>query len=1086
MSQTVSPITVILEGLNPQQRKAVEAKDGPTLIIAGPGSGKTRVLTARVAYLILARNVFPYRIMAVTFTNKAAREMRDRLTRMVGSAADEVAMGTFHSICARMLRRDAVHAGLDHNFVIYDTDDQIAVVKAALAAMNLDEKKYKPASIHAKISNAKNELIAPEDYKPESYLDEIVGRVYAEYNKTLRANNAVDFDDLLMESVKLLRNNAAVRERMQERYAHVLVDEFQDTNIAQYELVKLIAGKHHNLMGVGDPDQCLVKGSRILTPRGAKAIEKIKEGEAVIAASGRGESMSANVSRIMSREYHGDIIRVVTQRGHRLDLTPNHVVFARLGVSEKIHYVYLMQRKNLGFRVGIVKGARSDGESPDLQLGIKVRSNQEVADKIWILKVCETREEALYWEAYFAFQYGLPTAVFHVRGRRMRMTQEHINRLYQTIPTKERAEKLFEDLQFDQRYPHYIPKGKLRNVVNLRYFGDQRRSEVTPWNAHRVSVCSGSPELKETLAQLGHHPRKGKRKTWRVEFSRIHFADAMVIADQLSKQGDLELIPGAFLVPTDNAALPARKFGLMPASHLHPSMIMAVEHEGSIITDEIVSIERVPYRGNVYDLNVDELHNYVAGGIVVHNSIYKWRGADYRNVARLQEDFRDLQIIALEQNYRSTQTILDAAMAVIKRNPNRKHINLFTERGSGPKIVVREMFNEDEEAQYVIDTIREVLKQKAAQPGEIAIMYRTNAQSRAMEDAFVRAGMAYKLVGATRFYARKEIKDVLAYLRIVNNPADFVSLKRVINTPTRGIGEGGFAALEQASRAARVPPLEAIKRGLVQGRAAKPLAEFGAIWEKWVALRDDVSVGQLFDQIVKTSGYREFCKDGTDEGEDRWANVMELRNVAAGAGDAPLSDFLNDVALVSETDNYEESAAAPTLLTLHAAKGLEFRVVFIVGLLDGVLPHSRTLDNPEEIAEERRLFYVGITRAKERLYLLRSFRRGQWGQSDVFEPSRFLRDLPNTLVDGNLKKNSEIQRDVTRWDAPTPAPARPAAASLQTGAKFKPGDRVTHARFGGGIVIRSMVVRDDEEVDVFFEGVGAKKLSAMLSGLKKA
>ncbi|HRA01132.1 MAG TPA: UvrD-helicase domain-containing protein, partial [Thermoflexales bacterium] len=386
MSQTVSPITVILEGLNPQQRKAVEAKDGPTLIIAGPGSGKTRVLTARVAYLILARNVFPYRIMAVTFTNKAAREMRDRLTRMVGSAADEVAMGTFHSICARMLRRDAIHAGLDHNFVIYDTDDQIAVVKAALAAMNLDEKKYKPASIHAKISNAKNELIAPEDYKPESYLDEIVGRVYAEYNKTLRANNAVDFDDLLMESVKLMRNNAAVRERMQERYAHVLVDEFQDTNIAQYELVKLIAGKHRNLMGVGDPDQ----------------------------------------------------------------------------------------------------------------------------------------------------------------------------------------------------------------------------------------------------------------------------------------------------------------------------------------------------------------------------SIYKWRGADYRNVLRLQEDFPNLQVIPLEQNYRSTQTILDAAMAVIKRNPNRKHINLFTERGAGPKIVVREMFNEDEEAQYVIDTIREVLKQKAAQPGEIAIMYRTNAQSRAMEDAFVRAGMAYKLVGATR------------------------------------------------------------------------------------------------------------------------------------------------------------------------------------------------------------------------------------------------------------------------------------------------------------------------------------------------
>lgn len=711
----------LLDGLNPAQRKAVEAKDGPTLVIAGPGSGKTRVLTSRVAWLLAARNVPPYRIMAVTFTNKAAREMRERLNRMAGlTAAGDVAMGTFHSICARLLRRDAPLIGVDHNFAIFDADDQINVVKAVLAELNIDDKKYKPAAIHSVISHAKNELIRPEQFRSKTYFEEVAGRVYARYNQMLRANNALDFDDLLMETVRLLQENPAVRERLQERYLHVLVDEFQDTNIAQYVLVTLIAGKHRNLFCVGDPDQ----------------------------------------------------------------------------------------------------------------------------------------------------------------------------------------------------------------------------------------------------------------------------------------------------------------------------------------------------------------------------SIYAWRGADYRNVMRLQDDFADLNVIALDQNYRSTQTILDAAMSVIRRNPNRRHIKLFTERGQGPKIVVRELYTEDEEAQYVVDTIRELVDQGAAQPGEIAVMYRTNAQSRAVEDAFVRAGMAYRLVGATRFYARKEIKDALAYLRIVNNPADSVSLRRVINVPPRGIGDKTFAQIEEAARAGGTSIYDALTRGPHSGRSARALSDFAALWQKWIALRDELSVGQLFDRIINTSGYRDYVKDGTEEGEDRWANVMELRNVAISAGDMPLGDFLNEVALVSETDNYDESASAPTLLTLHAAKGLEFRVVFIVGLEDGVLPHSRSLDNPEQMAEERRLMYVGVTRAKDRLYLLRAFRRSSWGMSDVSAPSRFLDDLPDELLD--LKRprkgasgRSGAQPTWESWDAPPPA-ARKAMPTA-----FAPGQRVYHQKFGEGIVLRSVRQRDDEEVEVFFDKAGKKRLSATLSGLKR-
>lgn len=711
-------MSAILEGLNPQQRKAIEAKDGPTLVIAGPGSGKTRVLTSRVAYLLETRIVFPYRVMAVTFTNKAAREMRERLNKMVGQdRAGDLMLGTFHSICARILRRESAAAGLDRNFTIYDTDDQTNVVKAALAEMNIDEKKYKPSAILGAISNAKNELITPEQYKPDSYFNEIAGRVYARYNAILRANNALDFDDLLMETVLLLKRNDQVREKLQERYLHVLVDEFQDTNIAQYTLVKLIAGKHRSLFCVGDPDQ----------------------------------------------------------------------------------------------------------------------------------------------------------------------------------------------------------------------------------------------------------------------------------------------------------------------------------------------------------------------------GIYRWRGADHRNAQRLRDDFHDLQVIPLDQNYRSTQTILDAAMAVIKKNPNRTHINLFTQKGHGPKIAVREMFNEDEEAQYVVDTIAELTRQKAAEPGDVAVMYRTNAQSRAVEDAFVRAGLPYRLVGATRFYARKEIKDVLAYLRIVNNPADTVSLQRIINVPARGIGEKTFAQLDAAAKANGMTCMEVLVQGNLEGRAAKVLKEFGTLWQQWVRLRAELSVGQMFDHIIQTSGYRDYLRDGTEEGEDRWANVVELRNVAADAGDAPLSDFLNDIALVSETDNYDENANAPTLMTLHAAKGLEFRVVFIVGLVEGVLPHSRSLDDPEEMAEERRLMYVGITRAKERLYLLRPFRRSQWGMSDMAEPSRFLADLPDEAVDGKPKKNRDVMKDVTSWGGGKPVAPKPAASDT----RFKPGDKVVHPRFGEGLVLRSTRVRDDEEVEVFFGGAGGKRLSAELSGLKK-
>jgi DNA helicase-2/ATP-dependent DNA helicase PcrA len=711
----------LVAGLNPQQRAAVEAQDGPTLIIAGPGSGKTRVLTSRIAWLVGVRNVFPYRIMAVTFTNKAAREMRERLNHLIGiEKTDELMVGTFHSICARILRRAAAAndiPGLDRNFVIYDADDQLNVVKTILKELDLDEKKYRPQALHAAISTAKNELITPQEFRAETYFNEIVGRVYARYAEMLRANNALDFDDLLMETVQLLQSNAAVRERLQERYTHILIDEFQDTNIAQYRLVQMLAARHGNLYAVGDPDQ----------------------------------------------------------------------------------------------------------------------------------------------------------------------------------------------------------------------------------------------------------------------------------------------------------------------------------------------------------------------------SVYSWRGADYRNVLRLREDHPNLNTIALEQNYRSTQTILDAAMAVIRRNPNRRHIDLFTQRQGGPSIVLREFFNEDEEGQFVVETISDLVRRQEASSRDIAVMYRTNAQSRAIEDAFIRAGLPYKLVGGMRFYSRREIKDVLAYLRIVNNPRDAVSLARVINTPARGIGDKTIAQLEEGARAADVGVLEYITQSELGGRGARALKEFGALWQSWITLRDELPVGRLFDHILESSGYGEMIRKAGEEHQeeqDRWENLLELRSVATEAGDATLTDFLGEIALVSDTDAID-AAEAPTLLTLHAAKGLEFGVVFIVGLVEGVLPHQRSLEDPDQMAEERRLMYVGITRAKDRLYLLRPARRSQWGMSEPAAPSRFLTDLPDHLTEGKVRRSAAVAAESAAWKPQ----ARERTPAQDT--QFRPGDRVSHPKFGEGIVLRSIRQRDDEEVEAFFAGTGAKRLSASLSGIKK-
>ena len=803
-----SPAEQILDGLNPNQREAVTAIDGPLLIIAGPGSGKTRVITHRIAYLVRVVGITPYRIAAVTFTNKAAREMRQRLTPLLGQAAEQLTANTFHSFCATVLRREGEHIGLDRDFVIYDDADQMALVKRALTELEIDPKRFPPRPILSGISGAKSELLGVEGlaHRSGSYWDEIVVRAYERYEDLLRQSSAVDFDDLLLKTYQLFERVPDVAQKYRERYVHFMVDEFHDTNVAQYAITKQLAPPPDaNICVVGDPDQ----------------------------------------------------------------------------------------------------------------------------------------------------------------------------------------------------------------------------------------------------------------------------------------------------------------------------------------------------------------------------SIYSWRNADIRNILGFRDDYdkaKVFTVVELDKNYRSMRTILKAAHHIIK--PISHGIGeMKTDNGDGVPIVIAEGYNEEEEAQFVIREIQSLVGQSVSQSvgqsvgtklGDIAVMYRVNAQSRALEEACLRYGVPYQVVGGMKFYQRQEVKDIIAYLRLIANPDDDVSLSRVINLPTRGIGQRTLDHLARTARDAGTSQFAAIEAlsgdalsdgGAMQGAVVSPftarartaLIGFGNLINGIAAEREELDLLDIIDAVLERSGYQRWLET-QERGEERMENIQEFRASAReflhlGRTES-LTAFLESVSLVADVDSMEDKADAITLITLHQAKGLEFPVVFMVGMEEGLLPHSRSVDDPTQLEEERRLCYVGVTRAKERLYLLRAFRRGFRGGSEPGMPSRFLMDIPQELLEapaqrggraagqsgvssqdsGSSSQRSGVrERSATpnrasgtaRSRSSTPSQARtrmgggvraraggrapnvpgqrpvrgqPAAAS----AHLATGDKVTHKVFGEGIVTECKPSGGDFEVTVAFkDGAGVKRLLLGMAPLEK-
>ncbi len=1068
----------LLLGLNPEQKRAVETTEGPLLILAGAGSGKTKTLTHRIAHLIATKKATPFNILAVTFTNKAAKEMRERVALIMGEQADSRAflpfMGTFHSVCVRLLRQDGDHIGVPKNFVIFDENDRVAAVKRACKQLFIDEKANPPKIISSMISSAKNELIAPAQYANMGTgpLHDATAKVFPIYESILNDNHALDFDDLISKTVKMLEKDVSIRDKWREQFQYIMIDEYQDTNAAQYKLIKLLTNEKHNVAVVGDDWQCLAPGTQIETENGYKKIEDITRGDMVRSASGYGNTGFFRVLAHKKFEHTGTMIHVKTSSGKVTTSTPNHMLFTRW-ISTDSYFVYLMFSEEKGYRIGLTKGTRFDGKKNDI--GLRVRANQERADRMWILKVCKDHEEAVFTEALLAYKYGIPMLVFHAYSNRaMLLSQKHIDDIYDQIDTKQRAQTLMKDLGLVFDYPHFVPGGATRNGikrvnVNVVLFGDKRISGQGGWAASRISINTSDRTDLTAFEEAGYTVRAGRAGTFRSEIQKLDYGAIEQALDRIkTKNTTMQVKKYAFM--TDN------KFTFTPASHVHPGMIVPVIKKGVLVEEEVIEVTKKNHTGTVYDLDIENVHNYSANGMVVHNSIYSWRGADFRNILNFEKDYPKATIIKLEQNYRSSKAILDAAHAVISKNKQRSDKKLWTAEGEGSPVQITQVNSERLEAEAIIRRVKISVDLKARQYRDYAVLYRTNAQSRAIEESFIRYGIPYRIVGGVRFYDRKEIKDIMAYLRLLYQPEDRVSFERIVNVPVRGIGvksleyfyiwmaDNSYNLTEGLNKANSCPGMPA--------KAREGLANLADILASFREQIDSVALPVLVDSLIRRLDYMDYLDDKSPQGEARQENVRELLSVAQNYQELGLDSFLEEVSLVSDIDRIDFDGDAVTLMTVHAAKGLEFPAVFMVGMEETIFPHSRALYDQAEMEEERRLCYVGMTRAKEELYLVHASSRMLYGGLQHNPPSRFLSEIPGS-ENGSLNSEYELQSSAFNL--------QPSVAEARYVPELNEGDGVRHSLFGDGTVLEM----EGDNAIIYFKGKGTKKLNVAFAPLEK-
>jgi DNA helicase-2/ATP-dependent DNA helicase PcrA len=1045
-----------LADLNPAQREAVLTTEGPLLVVAGAGSGKTRVLTYRVAHLINACGVKPNEILAITFTNKAAGEMRERLENLLGPVARTIWILTFHAACGRILRREAQRLGYRSNFTIYDQADQVRLTKQVLEELERDPKRFVPRGIHAQISAAKNQLVTPAEYaeRVASFYDQTVAEAYDLYQRRLFASNAVDFDDLLMLTVQVLERFPEARERWQKAFRYVLVDEYQDTNHAQYRLLQLMAEKHRNVCAVGDPDQCLIAGTEITMAGGSKKpIEKIRPGDEVLSCHGSGYFGPARVARV-HRSSRRPGIAITMASGRRIVSTPEHTHFAgfKTGATPQLFMTYLMWKAGTGFRIG-TSTTYADGRGRSLP-GPAIRLNGEHADACWVVSVHANEAEARAAESLLSLRYRLPTLPFVARpgresnGRSLVGDQVLLDRIFEELDTQAAGHELLEaeGLSFD--HPHFstatTTTGKrLRRRLTVCLCGDPRGGRPL----HRIALFGYDEDGKQALQEAGLSVRPARKGSagWRFETAHQDFGRLVETLEDIEEVLEVSVRFTARLAANTGTTKDRNSLPFMPASGVRPGMVMVDETGGF---DLVESVECVELDRPVYDLDVERTHNFIANGLVTHNSIYAFRGADIRNILEFERDFGETKTIALEQNYRSTNTILQAANAVIAHNRERKPKNLWSELGEGEPVRALEVEDEHAEARFVAAEIAQLVEEGFG-GSEIAVFYRTNAQSRVLEDVLVRQGVAYQVIGGPRFYERAEVKDVIAYLQAIDNPYDAVSLQRVANRPRRGIGDASLARLQAQADAYGISLWEAVGQAEEAGISAAPLRavqQFHGLLQSLMAGALDMEVPDVIERVLERSGYLDSLRaERTIEAQGRMENLQELVGVAQEyqhtAQEPSLSGFLQEISLYSDQDAIRGEQSLVTLMTLHNAKGLEFRAVFMIGMEEGIFPHARSIEE-QGLEEERRLAYVGMTRAQERLVLTHASARSLYGSRSYNLPSRFLDELPETHVE-----RSRLQpASWSGYGSPTGVTPRADVPSLST------GDSVRHETLGEGVV----------------------------------
>ncbi len=1048
----------LLEGLNEPQREAVLHGEGPLLILAGAGSGKTRVLTHRIAHLVGTGQARPGEILAITFTNKAAQEMRERVEALVGNRARAMWVMTFHSACARMLRADAEKLGYTRGFTIYDEQDSLRLVKACVDELDVDPKRFAPRGIRRQISDAKNQLLDAEAYrlKVSTFFEQTAADVYDLYEKRLHAANAMDFDDLLFRCVNLFELFEEVRNRYRRSFRHVLVDEYQDTNRAQYRWLQLLTEEHRNLCVVGDDDQCLVAGTAITMSDGStKSIEDVEPGDMVLSSYGSGDTRAASVTEVFKGTRQTGV-RITTRSGRKLISTRTHTHFAgyRNGLTPDIYCTYAMRRDDLGFRVGMT-GTRRNNRGQSVA-GVQTRAMSERSDA-WVVSTHPTKADATVAEVVLAARYGLPTIPFVAKGSRPGLisNQALIDEVFERLDSESRGYGLLRDEGHASELPHHSWQG----------FDGHRRRVVICLCAvtrgdhllHTVSLGGRDPETRKVLEDLGLRvidPRRDRGTPgWQSETYFRTVAEAEAAVAEIENRLDVSVRSVARLGRRRRGI--ANALPLLPAASVRAGMAMFMADGEYDLVEEVATVE---LSGAVYDLNIEKTHNFIANGLITHNSIYAFRGADVRNVLDFERDWPDAHVVKLEQNYRSTSTILNASNGVISNNRQRKDKFLWSDLGDGDPLHIRELEDEHAEARFVVSEIERLVDEGASRD-EIAVFYRTNAQSRVLEDMLVRYGVGYQVIGGTRFYERAEIKDALAYLTLLVNPADTVAFSRVVNSPRRGIGATSQGRLVGYANTMGEPIWNvAAEPESVPGlapAAIKSVDRFMSVMER---LREraegGAGVGDLLAETLEETGYTEALQaERTIEAQGRTENLEELVGVAreydATAEDGSVEEFLQQLALFSEQDNLRDDEGIVTLMTLHNAKGLEFGIVFIIGLEDGVFPHMRSIESGD-LEEERRLAYVGITRAKRQLYLTHARTRLLFGNRDWNMRSRFIDEIPVEFTDRDEDAPTGPAAAAT-WGGGASAPEPHGGGG--GGASFSTGDDVVHAQFGDGVVV---------------------------------